>query len=73
VNLFISKIEARRLDMSVNDGQQGKIRIEPTAPIIRTKQAAREIDGQHVEVLVLGYTERIMINVTTEGKLGQLV
>ena len=59
--------------MSVNDDQQDKIRIEPTAPIIRTKQAAREIDGQHVEVLVLGYTERIMINVTTEGKLGQLV
>ena len=53
--------------------QQSKIRIEATAPIIRTKQAAREIDGQHVEVLVMGYTDRIMINVTTEGKLGQLV
>ena len=50
-----------------------KIRIEATAPIIRTKQAAREIDGQHVEVLVMGYTDRIMINVTMEGKLGQLV
>jgi len=53
--------------------QQSKIRIEPTSPIIRTKQVARVIDGQHVEVLVMGYTDRIMINVTTEGKLGQLV
>jgi hypothetical protein len=53
--------------------QSSKIRIEPTAAIIRTTQAAREIDGQHVEVLVMGYTDRIMINVTTEGKLGQLV
>jgi hypothetical protein len=53
--------------------QQSKIRIEPTAPIRRTKQAAREIDGQHVEVLVMGYTDRITINVMAEGKLGQLV
>jgi hypothetical protein len=49
------------------------IRIEPTTPIIRTKQAAKEINGQHVEVLVMGYSDRIMINITTEGKLGQLV
>ena len=60
--------------MSVKGGdQQSKIRIEPTTSIIQTKQTAREIDGQHVEVLVMGYTDRIMINVTTEGKLGQLV
>jgi hypothetical protein len=49
------------------------IRIEPTSPIIRIKQAAKQVNGQHVEVLVMGYTDRIMINVTTEGKLGQLV
>jgi hypothetical protein len=50
-----------------------EVRIEPTSPIIRTKQAAREVNGQHVEILVMGYTDRIMINVTMEGKLGQLV
>ena len=59
--------------MSVHNGLLSKIRIEPTAPIILTKQAAREVNGQNVELLVMGYTDRIAINVTTEGKLGQIV
>lgn len=40
-----------------------KVQIEPAPTIIHTKQQAREIDGQHVEVLSMGYTDRIMINV----------
>jgi hypothetical protein len=59
--------------MSIHSGLLSKVRIEPTAPIIRTKQAAREVNGQNVEILVMAYTHRITINVTTEGKLGQLV
>src|SRR5271154_6903543 len=59
--------------MSVHNGLLSKIRIEPSAPIIRTKQAAREVNGQNVEILVMGYTDRIAINVTTVGKLGQIV
>lgn len=58
---------------AMNGDVASKIRIEPAAPIIRTKQAAKEVNGQHVEVLVMGYSDRIMIHVTTEGKLGQLV
>jgi hypothetical protein len=59
--------------MAMNDDLASRIRIEPAAAIIRTKQAAKDVNGQHIEVLVMGYTDRIMINVTTEGKLGQLV
>jgi|SRR5271155_2556557 len=59
--------------MSVHNGLLSKIRIEPTAPIIQTKQASREANGQNVEILVMGYTDRIAINVTTVGKLGQIV
>ena len=58
---------------SINDDPLRDVRIEQTALIIRTKRAAREVNGQHVEVLAMGYSDRIMINVTTEGKLGQLV
>jgi hypothetical protein len=50
-----------------------EVRIKPAAPIIRTKQVARKLDGQHVEVLVMGYTDRIMITVSMEGKIGPLV
>jgi hypothetical protein len=49
------------------------ITIESTAPIIKTKQAAKQIHNQHVEVLVMGYSDRIMINITTQGKIGNLV
>jgi len=56
----------------MNGDVASRILIEPTTPIIRTKQAAKEINGQHIEVLVMGYSDRIMINITTEGKLGQL-
>ena len=59
--------------MSLNGDPLSHVRIERTSPIIRTKQAAREVNSQHVEVLVMGYSDRIMINVTTEGKIGQLV
>jgi hypothetical protein len=59
--------------MSTQHNPLLNIRIEPTTPIIRTKQAAKQIHNQHVEVLVMGYTDRIMINVTTQGKLGHLV
>jgi hypothetical protein len=69
----ICEKENSDLRMSVHNGLLSKIRIEPTAPIIRTKQAAREVNGQNVELLVMGYTDRIVINVTTEGKLGQIV
>jgi hypothetical protein len=69
----ICEKENSDLRMSVHNGLLSKIRIEPTAPIIRTKQAAREVNGQNVEILVMGYTDRIVINVTTEGKLGQIV
>lgn len=62
-----------RFEMSVNNTLMSKVRVDATAPIIRTKQAARDVNGQHVEMLVMGYTDRIMITVTTEGKLGQLV
>ena len=58
---------------SLNTDPISKIQIEPTSPIIRTKQAAKEVNGHHVEVLVMGYSDRIMVNVTTEGKIGQLV
>jgi hypothetical protein len=52
---------------------QEEVRITPAQPIIRTKQAARQIDGQHVEVLVMGYMDRIMVTVSMEGKIGHLV
>jgi len=59
---------------AVNDEDVlSKVQIEPAPAIIRTRQQAREIDGQHVEVLSMGYTDRIMINVATEGKIGHLV
>jgi hypothetical protein len=57
----------------MNGDLASTIRIEPAAPIIQIKQAAKDINGLHIEVLVMGYTDRIMINVTTDGKLGQLV
>jgi hypothetical protein len=58
---------------SFNNDSLSKVRIEPTSPIIQTKQAAKEVNGRHVEVLVMGYSDRIMVNVTMEGKIGQLV
>jgi hypothetical protein len=58
---------------SLDSDPLSKVRIEPTSPIIRTKQAAKEVNGHHVEVLVMGYSDRIMVNVTMEGKIGQLV
>jgi hypothetical protein len=57
----------------VNGDTISNVRIEPVSPIIQTKQVARDVNGQHIEVLVMGYSDRIMINVITEGKLGQLV
>jgi hypothetical protein len=59
--------------MATEDNPLINIRIEPTTPTIRTKQAAKQIHNQHVEVLIMGYTDRIMINVTTRGKIGHLV
>jgi hypothetical protein len=53
--------------------QTDAIRIEPTTPIIPTKQAARILQDQHVEVLVMSYSDRILINVLSEGKIGHMV
>jgi len=58
--------------LSIGDSQNN-VQIEQTAPIIRIKQAAKKVDDQHVEILVMGHSDRIMISVTMEGKLGQLV
>ena|SRR5579862_3940539 len=58
---------------TIDEDVLSKVRIEPAPAVIKTRQAAREINGQHVEVLAMGYTDRIMINVTQEGKIGQLV
>jgi len=58
---------------SINGDPLSQVRIEKTSPIIRTKQAARTINDQHIEVLVMGYSDRIMINIGTQGKIGQLV
>ena len=49
------------------------VRIEPAARIIETKQIAGTLHDQHIEVLVMGYADRILITITSEGKIGQLV
>lgn len=58
---------------AVDEDVLSKVRIEPAPAIIKTRQAAREINGQHVEVLAMGYSDRIMVNITAEGKIGHLV
>src|ERR1700721_1291325 len=49
------------------------IRITPASPAIRSKQAARLVNNEHIEVLTMAFTDRIMINITMQGKLGQIV
>jgi hypothetical protein len=49
------------------------VRVEETTPIIRIKQAAKQVNDQHIEILVMGYVDRIAINVTMEGKIGHMV
>jgi hypothetical protein len=62
----------RRSMVDGEDALNG-IRIEPAPAVIRIRQAAREVNGEHVEVLSMGYTDRILVNITTEGKIGHLV
>jgi hypothetical protein len=49
------------------------VRIEQTTPIIRQNQNAIEVNGQHAEVLVLDFSDFILVNVTMEGKIGHMV
>ena len=49
------------------------IHVEETSPIIRIKQAAKQVNGQHIEILLMGYADRIFIHVTMEGKVGHIV
>jgi hypothetical protein len=49
------------------------VQIEPTMPTICIKQSARQVIGQHIEVLAMSFKDRILINVVQTGKLGQIV
>ena len=55
------------------DSARHAIQVEETSPIIRIKQAAKHVNGQRIEILVMGYADRIFIHVTMEGKIGHIV
>lgn len=53
--------------------QHSPMQAEETRFPIENKQAACAIDGNHTEVLVSGFADKIFIVITQYGRIGSLV